>query len=55
MDVDDAGVAWVAVAADAGLYPIAVGLDGVGLGRAGLLDPVASPRGLGGGVAEKTA
>ena len=40
---------------DAGFYPIAVGLDGVGLGRAGLLDLVASPRGLGGGVAEKTA
>ena len=55
MDVDDAGVVWVAVASDAGVYPIAVGVDGVGFGGAGLLDLVASPRGLGGGVAEKTA
>ena len=38
---------------DARLYPIAVGSDGVGFGRAGLLDFVASPRAIGGGVAEK--
>ena len=53
MDVDDAGVVWVAVAPDAGLYPIAVGLDGVGLGRAGLLDLVASPRALAVGLPTK--
>ena len=53
MDLDDARVVAVAVTADAGVYPIAVGLDGVGLGRAGLLDLVASPRVLGGGVAEQ--
>ena len=52
MDVDDAGVASVAVAPDAGLYPIAFGLDAVGIGDAGLLDLVASPRELGGGVAD---
>ena len=53
MDVDDADVARVAIAPDAGLYPIAFGSDAVGLGRAGLFDLVASPRTLAGGVAEK--
>ena len=52
MDLDGARVAAVAVALDAGLYPIAAGPDAVGMGRAGLLDLVASPREIGGGFAD---